>query len=126
MTPAVETATRMRSGLRGSTTMEWMPGANSPPSEAGVPNHFVSRLAVAAAEEVAAARLVVPQRQVQLEGGAAVAADEEAAGDGARRRRGLAGPKPMTQSLASVAGFVEMRQPTPNSAAASSYMSCAM
>ena len=39
-TPAVEMATSTRSGSRGSTTIEWMPGANSP-SEAGVPNHWV-------------------------------------------------------------------------------------
>jgi len=42
ITPAVETASSTRRGLRGSTQIEWMPGANSPPSEAGVPNHLVS------------------------------------------------------------------------------------
>jgi hypothetical protein len=42
MMPADETAMSRRPASRGSTTMEWMPGANSPPSEAGVPNHFVS------------------------------------------------------------------------------------
>ncbi|MCZ7685136.1 MAG: hypothetical protein M5U28_42745 [Sandaracinaceae bacterium] len=40
-TPAVETATSTRSGSRGSTTTEWMPGAKSP-SAAGVPNQCVT------------------------------------------------------------------------------------
>ena len=39
-TPAVETPTRSRPGSRGSVTIEWMPGENSP-SAAGVPDHFV-------------------------------------------------------------------------------------
>jgi hypothetical protein len=42
MTPAVDTATRNESGLVGSTEIEWIPGANSPPSDAGVPNQSVA------------------------------------------------------------------------------------
>lgn len=122
-TPAVEMAISTRSGLRGSTTMEWMPGANSPPSEAGVPNHFVS--------PVPSPLNRSPPRDSWFHKGR-LSSNDAPPSRLSNRPPGIVPiqmrppPNAMTQSFSSVALRVVVFQPTPNSLAESSNMSWPM
>jgi hypothetical protein len=79
-----------------------------------------------AVEQVAAARLVVPQGAIELERSAAVAAGEQAAGDRADPDRAVAAEGDRPQLLERRIARHVVFQPTPKSLEESSNMSCPM